>query len=310
MSKAKGFTLIELLVVIAIIAILAAILFPVFAQAKQAAKQSVCLSNTKQMGLSAQMYANDFDDILPETGWDGPCSQPMPTGGSNFVTVSDDYFSGVFAWPLAIYPYSKSYKILTDPQDAEPYAYDKITSNCYEQQLLLMNVPGAYPGMRNVPGALGKALPLSYAGNYEMSENYDSTIAGGRTARTSATKEFPNSQVASPANVFYIADVGSGSFSSGGNTYYFAGWYVIPGYGTNAASASNRWVLGSRHTNGRNFNFCDGHAKYAKDEATTATKLPAAAADSPSMNGYIWDYQQRGIYTFPMTDGPSYLPGY
>lgn len=59
-----AFTLIELLVVIAIIAILAAILFPVFAQAKEAAKKASCLSNEKQMGLAAVMYANDYDDTV------------------------------------------------------------------------------------------------------------------------------------------------------------------------------------------------------------------------------------------------------
>ena len=64
-SSRKGFTLIELLVVIAIIAILAAILFPVFAQAKAAAKKTVCLSNEKQIALGAIMYSNDYDDIMP-----------------------------------------------------------------------------------------------------------------------------------------------------------------------------------------------------------------------------------------------------
>jgi prepilin-type N-terminal cleavage/methylation domain-containing protein/prepilin-type processing-associated H-X9-DG protein len=63
--KAKGFTLIELLVVIAIIAILAAILFPVFAQAKTAAKRTACLSNVKQIALGTHMYAGDSDDCLP-----------------------------------------------------------------------------------------------------------------------------------------------------------------------------------------------------------------------------------------------------
>jgi prepilin-type N-terminal cleavage/methylation domain-containing protein len=71
-SRNQAFTLIELLVVIAIIAILAAILFPVFAQAREKARQASCLSNAKQIGLAGQMYAQDYDEILPETGWQGP----------------------------------------------------------------------------------------------------------------------------------------------------------------------------------------------------------------------------------------------
>ncbi len=63
--RARGFTLIELLVVIAIIAILAAILFPVFAQAREKARQSGCLSNVKQMALAALQYAQDYDETLP-----------------------------------------------------------------------------------------------------------------------------------------------------------------------------------------------------------------------------------------------------
>lgn len=64
MRSAKGFTLIELLVVIAIIAILAAILFPVFARAREKARQTACLSNAKQMALGVQMYAQDYDETV------------------------------------------------------------------------------------------------------------------------------------------------------------------------------------------------------------------------------------------------------
>ena len=65
LREVSAFTLIELLVVIAIIAILAAILFPVFAQAREKARQTACLSNEKQIGLAMQMYASDNDDGLP-----------------------------------------------------------------------------------------------------------------------------------------------------------------------------------------------------------------------------------------------------
>src|SRR4051795_4823310 len=65
----RAFTLIELLVVIAIIAILAAILFPVFAQAREKARQSACLSNAKQLGLALNMYAQDYDEVIPHQWW-------------------------------------------------------------------------------------------------------------------------------------------------------------------------------------------------------------------------------------------------
>src|SRR5438874_10562711 len=78
-SRSKGFTLIELLVVIAIIAILAAILFPVFAQAREAARKITCVSNMKQLSLGWLMYVQDYDEANPMTAWcsgapQGPCN--------------------------------------------------------------------------------------------------------------------------------------------------------------------------------------------------------------------------------------------
>jgi prepilin-type N-terminal cleavage/methylation domain-containing protein len=96
-NTARAFTLIELLVVIAIIAILAAILFPVFAQAKLAAKKTVSLSNTKQMGLGEKMYENDYDDTIVLSQY---CSSP---GNGDTLTT----------WEQALYPYIKSGNVTT-----------------------------------------------------------------------------------------------------------------------------------------------------------------------------------------------------
>ena len=78
----EAFTLIELLVVIAIIAILAAILFPVFAQAREKARAASCLSNLKQIGLALMMYVQDYDELLPvpfpNAKGDNPNSPPSP----------------------------------------------------------------------------------------------------------------------------------------------------------------------------------------------------------------------------------------
>jgi prepilin-type N-terminal cleavage/methylation domain-containing protein/prepilin-type processing-associated H-X9-DG protein len=99
----RAFTLIELLVVIAIIAILAAILFPVFAQAKAAAKKSACLSNSKQNILSAMMYSSDYDDF-------GPIIQY--TNSYNVAPPRPDKAIGNL-----LTPYQKNSDIWTSPMD-------------------------------------------------------------------------------------------------------------------------------------------------------------------------------------------------
>jgi prepilin-type N-terminal cleavage/methylation domain-containing protein/prepilin-type processing-associated H-X9-DG protein len=95
--KHKAFTLIELLVVIAIIAILAAILFPVFAQAKEAAKKTSCLSNLKQIGLGVVMYGNDYDDEIVAGGF------AYAAPGYTY-----DYWDAGVMWDYVINPYVKS----------------------------------------------------------------------------------------------------------------------------------------------------------------------------------------------------------
>jgi len=93
----KGFTLIELLVVIAIIAILAAILFPVFARAREKARQTSCLSNCKQMGLAVMMYASDFDE-----------------------TYAPGYSTDGQIWYTLIHPYTMNSQLLLCPSSLMP----------------------------------------------------------------------------------------------------------------------------------------------------------------------------------------------
>ena len=114
----KGFTLIELLVVIAIIAILAAILFPVFARAREKARQTACLNNVKEIGLALLMYLQDYDE------------QAM-----------SHYYGGLL-WPQMLHPYIMNTQIYTCPSRAETgfnggydstvgYAYNYMCSNWY-----------------------------------------------------------------------------------------------------------------------------------------------------------------------------------
>jgi prepilin-type N-terminal cleavage/methylation domain-containing protein/prepilin-type processing-associated H-X9-DG protein len=105
--RRTGFTLIELLVVIAIIAILAAILFPVFARAREQARRSVCVSNMKQIGLSMGMYLQDYDEVFPPGGpksWEPNC--PCPVGGKGRNLLE-----------LQLQPYCKNELIFRCPSD-------------------------------------------------------------------------------------------------------------------------------------------------------------------------------------------------
>ncbi|RYX83328.1 DUF1559 domain-containing protein [bacterium] len=102
-SDKKAFTLIELLVVIAIIAILAAILFPVFARARENARRASCQSNLKQIGIGILQYVQDYDERYPAGG----TFYYANLGGVNVAQT----------WDLTIQPYLKSYQIVTCPSD-------------------------------------------------------------------------------------------------------------------------------------------------------------------------------------------------
>jgi prepilin-type N-terminal cleavage/methylation domain-containing protein/prepilin-type processing-associated H-X9-DG protein len=139
----RGFTLIELLVVIAIIAILAAILFPVFAKAREKARQTSCLSNMKQIGLAFMQYAQDYDETLP-TDW-----ITLPPG----TPWTDRY-----TWRAAIFPYIKNTQVFSCPSDSYVYS-GALAGQCQNGE---GNIPASYgdntfhwdSGVPNPPGTL------------------------------------------------------------------------------------------------------------------------------------------------------------
>lgn len=111
MSRTRnGFTLIELLVVIAIIAILAAILFPVFAKAREKARQASCQSNLKQLGLVVAMYTSDYDEVLP---WPAHDSNGDSTWGADDMT-----------WRSMVLPYVKNVQLYQCPSQRMTAPYD------------------------------------------------------------------------------------------------------------------------------------------------------------------------------------------
>jgi prepilin-type N-terminal cleavage/methylation domain-containing protein/prepilin-type processing-associated H-X9-DG protein len=128
----KGFTLIELLVVIAIIAILAAILFPVFAKAREKARQSSCLSNVKQLTLGVLQYVQDYDETLPK-----------------YRQGTNNPWCGIM-WYNQIEPYLKNTQVLTCP--SANASAGTVTYGCNNNHALMCN------GGKDTAGVPGRKL--------------------------------------------------------------------------------------------------------------------------------------------------------
>lgn len=175
MLRRRAFTLIELLVVIAIIAILSAILFPVFAQVKVAAKKTACLSNTKQMGTGIELYIADHDDTYPITfymSWNGP----YPCILSSFQ---------------ALQPYQKSSQLVVCPADSDPLDY--------ERGSMLLGYPAPCPAQPDV-------TRMSYQPNFRLIDVGDPNFLVNPYTGQTGRPVHNGSEIEFPADTAVFAD--------------------------------------------------------------------------------------------------------
>lgn len=237
----KAFTLIELLVVIAIIAILAAILFPVFAQAREKARQTSCISNEKQMGLGIQMYAQDFDEMFPLA--------------HRFDAMDNWTNLWSTSWAITTQPYAKSYDIFRCPDDSN--------HNC-AASWMGVGISYAANSDADFPGSWVIKGPMGMGGVWIWIYPSLTMAAINRPSESIAIAERHNS-----VSRDHGGDGNCTNYSSGFNELSWGPNIAGAGRdipdGTRSATAA--WPNGrngavtAKHNEMGNFVYCDGHVK-------------------------------------------------
>ncbi len=258
MNRRKGFTLIELLVVIAIIAILAAILFPVFAKAREKARQISCLSNEKQIGLAFIQYTQDNDERL--------------TNGEGYINMSNNYQGDGSGWAGQLYPYIKSTALFHCPDDSTAangvlvpvsYAFNQNAQGVADAQfqsvsstVLLFEISGDTSNVTLLGNGNGSA---------DHTVDNESAAGNGVTGTVGGTYTYQTGPLGNPAqrpNMTAATGLhtdGSNFLLADGHAKWFRGAAVSPGY-NNPSPGCGQGMSGSP---------C----------AAVATNPPAAATD-------------------------------
>jgi prepilin-type N-terminal cleavage/methylation domain-containing protein len=230
----QAFTLIELLVVIAIIAILAAILFPVFSQAKEAAKRTACLSNARQVGIADTMYLTDSDGTYPIH--QAYMSQP-PAGKPGHLGIE-----------VALAPYIQGASSTIDPGTGLPVTRVNEIFRCP------LDRGGPYTS-QDVPGS--NSYWSAYGSSYRFTKCMFSIVAGVSTSNNvprDTTQIVNEAAISAPADSRIMRDEMMAFFSEGEN----AG--ACEKYGYDCPSPNNYFT--KWHSVGGTGIFADGHARF------------------------------------------------
>jgi prepilin-type N-terminal cleavage/methylation domain-containing protein/prepilin-type processing-associated H-X9-DG protein len=261
-GKSSAFTLIELLVVIAIIAILAAILFPVFAQARDKARQTSDLSNVKQIALSALMYVQDYDEVFPSPAFRS-CPGVATTNPPNL------WSRNWRTWPELLYPYTKNIQLYTSPDRADsPYFGYSMNTNSSNDD---------YPDAYDATAKTGGGTP---PGNWN-----DGQCKNGVPVASPSQSPVALAAAQSPSNTIWFYNSNSTIYQEGLNNWddletaakgalaSEANSLEVDGSGTIAqlfltggsrVEASTVVKEPHRFSKGMNIGWLDGHAKWLR----------------------------------------------
>jgi prepilin-type N-terminal cleavage/methylation domain-containing protein/prepilin-type processing-associated H-X9-DG protein len=289
-----GFTLIELLVVIAIIAILAAILFPVFARARENARRASCQSNMKQLGLGIMQYLQDYD----ERYFRGTAGA-LPTGAG---------------WAGAIYPYTKSVQLYKCPSDNTPlYPQTDWTVISYAVNAGITDPTASFDATKLFGGTTS------------------SLTATARTVLLLETAYTGGTITSSPeAGWFSSSAWGTCYFCGDGATWsvvnragHFGGFYatgLMGGRPNNSVATNPTMGITSmtdnpysgqfqystgRHLDGSNFLMADGHVKWLKGEAVSTGKAALASTNPQDTTNHAEGTEYSGAGAHAVTFSPT-----
>lgn len=253
----SGFTLIELLVVIAIVSLLAAILFPVFAAAREKARQMACLSNMRQIGQAIRLYSSDADDVDPP----------------GVLVVGSDAYS----WPTLVFPYVGS---------AQIFACPSAESKSFLPRMLAQPQSGVtrrYCGLTTTDGSgqpVCKVNLLSYGMNVISDTTGDWFTPGFKTAAnakcgfvtTGTSAGIAEAQIEAPTTAIHIVDALAGVTGANDPCRYGQNIRGISNEAQTDRFGNNTTVkVADRHSGGFNAVYGDGHCHWNKWGTTRAS---------------------------------------